>query len=298
MGTEGVDPRYADLDRWSTDTVIAVLLESQIAGIAAVRSQTGAIAAAADSAAERLRTPAARLVYVGAGTSGRVAVQDGVELGPTFDWSGERLAFVLAGGAAATTASAEGAEDDGGAGVHAMRGIGVTADDVVIAVAASGTTPFTVAALVCAGAAGALTVAVANNAGTPLLAAAHHPVLLDTGAEAVAGSTRMNAGTAQKVALNLLSTAIMVRLGRVHRGLMVDMRITNAKLRERAVRIVAMLSERDADTARRALTGAGGRIKPATLVAMGVPLAAAERALADSRDNLRTALAVLGHPAC
>lgn len=213
--TEKVSSRYVDLDLWPTGDAVSAMLEGQMAAAASVRSQVNAIADAADAAADRLRRLSGRLVYAGAGTSGRVAVQDGVELGPTYDWPAERVIHLLAGGERAMTNSAESAEDDAAAGVAAVRDASVGAHDVVIAVAASGTTPYTVAVTEAAAAAGALTIGLSSNAGTPLLAGSVHPILLDTGAEAVAGSTRMKAGTAQKIALNLLSTAVMLRLGRV-----------------------------------------------------------------------------------
>ena len=219
MTTETVDPRYADLDRWPTALAVEAMLEGQMAAIAALKDQSGAIAAAADAAAARLRE-GGRLVYVGAGTSGRVAVQDGVELTPTYSWPDERLVFLLAGGMDALAHSAEGAEDDDAAARAEIAAADIGQNDVVIGVAASGRTPYAVAAIDAARAAGALTIGLANNPGTPLLAGAEHPILADTGSEIVAGSTRMKAGTAQKVALNLLSTAIMLRLGRVYRGLM------------------------------------------------------------------------------
>jgi N-acetylmuramic acid 6-phosphate etherase len=224
------------------------------------------------------------LIYAGAGTSGRLAVLDGVELGPTYDW--DRTFYALAGGMGALLESVEGAEDDAGAGEAAIREAGAATADVVIGVAASGRTPFTVAAVRAGGALGALTVGIASNAGTPLLEAADHSILLLTGAEVVAGSTRMKAGTAQKIALNTLSTAIMLRLGRIHGGLMVDMRLSNAKLRARAATIVAEIADVDPSAARAALDTAEGNIKRAVLIALGVGPGALDAA----GDNLREAL--------
>ena len=248
MPTEKVSSRYADLDLWPTHDAVAAMFEAQLAAAAAIKPQVAAIAAAAEAAAIALRSGRGRIVYAGAGTSGRVAVQDGVELGPTYDWPADRLVYALAGGEKAIVASAENAEDDARGGAAAVQAASVGAGDVVIGVAASGTTPYTVAAIEAAEAAGALTIGVASNPGTPLLAAARYPILLDTGAEVVAGSTRMKAGTAQKIALNLLSTAIMLRLGRVYQGLMVNMRVSNHKLRERAIGMVDQLGgvEREA----------------------------------------------------
>jgi N-acetylmuramic acid 6-phosphate etherase len=289
--TETISSRYAGLDLWSTQDAVQAMLEGQLAAVAAVISQTGAIAAAAEAAAERLREGAGRLVYAGAGTSGRLAVQDGVELGPTYDWPEQRTVYALAGGMAALLTSAEGAEDEEVGGRDAMASAGVGAKDVVIAVAASGATPYTIGAARAGAEADALTIGIASNAGTPLLQDVDHPICIETGPEIVAGSTRMKAGTAQKIALNLLSTAIMLRLGRIHDGLMVDMRASNGKLRDRAVKIVQQISGVDEAAAAAALGQAGGRIKPASLIALGAPADAADRLLRENGDNLRQALA-------
>ena len=291
--TEDRNPLFADLDLWPTDQAVAAMAREQAAAAAAVEPEAEAIAAAADAAAARLADGSGRLVHVGAGTSGRLAVQDGVELGPTYDWPESRWAFALAGGAEALLTSVEGAEDDEGAGEAAMRGLGLGTADVVIGVAASGRTPFTVAAVRAAAAAGALTVGIAGNAGTPLLAAAAHPILIETGAEVLAGSTRMKAGTAQKIALNLLSTAIMLRLGRIHAGLMVAMRATNRKLRIRATAMVGEIAGVGAAEAQAALERAAGDIRTAVLLAKGLDQAAAEDALRAADGNLRSALAAL-----
>jgi N-acetylmuramic acid 6-phosphate etherase len=291
MATEDVSGRFDDLDLWPTETVIRTLADDQALAADAVASQLDVLARAADEAAERLRQGSGRLIYVGAGASGRLAAQDGVELAPTYDWPEARLLILMAGGERAMLASVEGAEDDATAGAAEIARAGVGGRDVVIAVAASGRTPFTVAALKAADQSGALTIAVANNAKTPLLAAARHPILLDTGAEVVAGSTRMKAGSAQKIALNVLSTAIMVRLGGVYRAQMVAMRASNAKLRARAVRMVAHLANVEPATAANALAQGKDRIKPAVLIALGVGPEEAETRLALAGNNLRAALA-------
>jgi N-acetylmuramic acid 6-phosphate etherase len=263
--------------------------EGQMDAIGAVQRALPQISRAADAAAERLRG-AGRLIYAGAGTSGRIAVQDGAELGPTFGWPADRLVFAMAGGEAALINSVEGAEDDAGDGAAqmtlAMTGLG----DVLIGVAASGATPFTLAAIHEARSRGALTIGLANNPGAPLLEAAEFPVLLDTGSEVLAGSTRMKAGTAQKTALNLISTAVMIRLGHVYKGQMVDMQLSNAKLRRRAEKMVAGLAGCGEADAAAALAASGGRIKPAVLLAMGRSVEEAEAMLAASGGNLRRAL--------
>lgn len=269
MSTEEASSRFADLDLWPPHEVVRAMLEGQLAAAAAVQSQARLIARAAEEAAGRLSEPAGRLIYVGAGTSGRIAVMDGVELGPTFAWGEERLAYLLAGGKDALLSGIEGAEDNAAAGETEMEGLSPTPADVAVGVAASGRTSYTVAAVRAARAAGALTIGFASNAGTSLLQGVDHPILLDTGAEIVAGSTRMKAGTAQKIALNSFSTAVMVLLGRVHGGLMVNMRLTNRKLRSRAVQMVGEIAHVGMPVAEEALERAAGDIKLAVLVAMG-----------------------------
>jgi N-acetylmuramic acid 6-phosphate etherase len=290
LSTEGTARRYAELDLWPTSDLVMAMFEGQLAAAAAVHGEVEAIGRAADEAAARLDHADGRLVYAGAGTSGRLAVLDGTELEPTFGWSRDRLVYWLAGGMDALVRSVENAEDDEDAARALARAARLNEHDVVIGVSASGTTPFTVAAIREAAAAGALTVALASNAQSPLLLAAGHAILLDTGPELVSGSTRMKAGTAQKIALNLLSTAIMVRLGHVHAGLMVDMRVSNRKLRARAIAMVAQLSGADPAQAEAALDLAHTEIKLATLVAMGMDVDQARAVLAESQDNLRTAL--------
>jgi N-acetylmuramic acid 6-phosphate etherase len=294
MSTEKINPKYADLDLWPTAQAVGAMAEGQAEAAAAVQAEADAIAAAADAAAERLREGNGRLIYIGAGTSGRIAVQDGVELVPTFNWDPDRLLYLLAGGTEALLASIEGAEDDSEAAKEAIDRADLSPADVAIGVAASGRTPYTVAAIRAAAAAGALTIGIANNADAPLLDAAARPILLDTGPEIVAGSTRMKAGTAQKIALNLFSTAVMLRLGRVYRGLMVDMRTSNRKLRDRAVRMVEEISGVDAPAAEAALERAGGDIKLASLISLGADPDAGAEALREAGGNLRLGIEKIG----
>lgn len=289
MSTETLDPRYRDLDTWPTHLAVEAMLEGQMAAVAAIQSQTEVIAHAAEEAADRLRVRG-RLVYVGAGTSGRVAVQDGAELFPTYSWPVDRVVVMMAGGADALTEAQEGAEDDVDAGRAAIAAADIGPDDVVIGVAASGRTPFTLAAIVAARAAGALTIGMANNADTPLLDAAEHAILVVTGSEVIAGSTRMKAGTAQKAVLNLLSTAIMMRLGLVYEGRMVAMRISNAKLQRRGCEMVRDIARVDADTAARALEAADNDIRLGVLVASGLSPDEGRRLLAAHDGDLRRTL--------
>ena len=289
--TEELSRRYADLDQWPLIDAVEAIYEGQLAAVAAVKPAVPALAEAARQAAVRLAgDEAGRLIYAGAGTSGRLAVQDGVELVPTSGWPRERLAFCLAGGFDALTRSAEAAEDSAEDAERAVAALNLGAGDVLIAVAASGVTPYSVGVLRAAKARGALTIAIANNPGTPLLAAADCPILAVTGSELVAGSTRMKAGTAQKALLNMLSTAIMLRLGRVHAGYMVNMAISNRKLRARAVNMIADIGGCAPATADAALAQSDGDIKMAVLICQGHAPSAARALLADTRGNLRQAL--------
>jgi N-acetylmuramic acid 6-phosphate etherase len=291
--TESADPRFADIDSWPTVDAVAAMLDGQANAIASIGSQIDQIARASEAAAERLMR-GGRLIYVGAGTSGRIAVQDGVELKPTYGWPSDQLAFVMAGGMAALSESVEDAEDDAEDARAQISALHVTSDDVVIGVAASGRTRFTVGGVTMAREIGAFTIGVSNNADTPLLDAAELPLLADTGNEVIAGSTRMAAGTAQKAILNLISTATMLRCGRVYRGLMVDMIVSNDKLLGRARGMVQTLSGCSAVTAAAAVEAAVGNIKKAVLIAMGLSVDAATSALASNDDNLRRAIAAIG----
>ena len=293
LPTEEFSPRFADLDLWPTADAVQAMLDGQLEAAAAVQSQASAIASAAEAAAARLGDLGGRLIYVGAGTSGRLAVQDGVELGPTFGWDKARTVYLIAGGQEALMSSVEGAEDDAAAGERAMRETAPAACDVVIGVAASGSTPYTLAAIRAAREAGALTIGMANNSGAPLLQVAGHPILLDTGAEVLAGSTRMKAGTAQKIALNAFSTAVMLRLGRVYEGRMVGMRVSNAKLRRRAVDMIVEIARVEHAAASAALEAADGDIPIAVLIALGHAPERAVIALAAAGGNLRAALGQL-----
>jgi N-acetylmuramic acid 6-phosphate etherase len=292
MATEEVDPRFTDLDAWPLTSAMEAMWEGQLAAIAAIGHALPSITAATEAAKDALRERG-RIVYIGAGTSGRVAVQDGAELMPTFAWPNERVCFIIAGGDSAFVTSIEGAEDDVDDAVRQIDEARLTSHDVVIAVAASGTTPFTVAALQQAGSSGAVTIGIANNPGTALLESARFPILVETGRELIAGSTRMKAGTAQKVVLNLISSGIMLRLGRVYRGMMVNMQPTNAKLKRRAEDMVAQIAHCDPAQAARALEEAEGEIKTAVLLALGAGKAEAETILRQCDGNLRHVFAEL-----
>jgi N-acetylmuramic acid 6-phosphate etherase len=285
MDTEMTLDDYQDADTWPAEEALEAMLDNQFSAFAAVALAVPSLATAVTAAAERLRA-CGRLIYCGAGASGRLAVQDGVELYPTFGWPAERLVYLVAGGELALTRSVEGAEDDADAGVRQVVALHPCATDVLVAVSASGTTRYTRAVQDTARSAGAITIAMANNRDAPLLAEADHPVLLETGPEFLAGSTRMTAGTAQKIALNLFSTRLMTELGRVYHGHMVDMIPGSAKLVARAKGMVAAIAGVPAARAAAAWEEAGGNVKVAVLMLDGMKRVEAEARLADAAGRL------------
>ncbi|MBL8308126.1 MAG: N-acetylmuramic acid 6-phosphate etherase [Rubrivivax sp.] len=288
--TEQPHPAHAQLDRYDTATLVDALAADQAEAARAVREAGPVLAQAVDAAAARLQA-GGRLIYVGAGTSGRLGLLDSVELNPTFSWPPERSPALLAGGERALYRAVEGAEDSREAGRADINALAPTAHDVVLLLAASGGTPYTVAAAQTARTAGALTVGFANNPGAPLLAACEFGVLLDTGPEVISGSTRLKAGTAQKIALNTFSSAVMVRLNKVYGNLMVDLRATNAKLEKRALRLTLVATGADEAAAREALVACGMKVKTAiVMLKAGVGAAEAEARLAAAGGSVHGAL--------
>jgi N-acetylmuramic acid 6-phosphate etherase len=286
--TERHDPRFADLELWDAGTALTALWEGQMHAVAALGPALPDLARAVEAALPRLAAGGA-LAYAGAGTSGRIAAQDASELKPTFDWPEDRVHVLMAGGERAFLRAVEGAEDREDWAARDVADAGLGAGDVLIGLAASGTTPFTRAAIRTLRERGGLTVGIACSAGAPLLTEADIGVLIRTGAEAIAGSTRMKAGTAQKAALNLFTTALMVRLGRVYRGRMVDMNARNAKLEQRAERMLCELTGASPDAARAALAMADGKVKLAVLILDGHPPEEAAALLARHGGHLRAA---------
>jgi N-acetylmuramic acid 6-phosphate etherase len=292
METERPSPRYSKIDVWEPAEILEAMIEGQFAAVAAARAARPAIERAALAIVRRL-SRRGRLIYVGAGTSGRLAVQDGAELVPTFSWPRDRLLLLIAGGKDALLHAVEGAEDQVAHATELVRHHRVNAADVVIAVAASGTTPFTLACLREAKQAGALTIGVANNPDTPLLLEADHAIFLDTGSEPIAGSTRMKAGTGQRIALIMLSSLVMILLGRVYEGLMVDVQASNKKLVRRSERILSRLTGRNGDEIHDALQRAGGSVKLAFLLLQGYGIREAETALDRAGGHLRRAMGMI-----
>ncbi len=291
VATETIDRTFSDLDQRSNSDILTNLLDSQQRAVDAVRQADTQLCDAVGASAERLLGADGRLVMVGAGASGRIAVQDGAELWPTFSWPHERLLCVMAGGKDALVNSIEGVEDDTADASTQVALHTIKEQDVVIAVAASGRSPWTCQWLTESSSRGALCIGVASNAGTPLLAAAHYPVFLDTGPEVLAGSTRMAAGTAQKIALNLFSTMLMIRLNRTYGNLMVDMGARNIKLDERRIRLLqGVLPDVSDAVARDCLSQAQGWIKLAALIARGDTPDAGKRRLASHQGSLRASL--------
>lgn len=292
LNTELADATFRGLDDWSAAAIMSAIIDSNRRAIEAVESALPALERAADGIERRLAA-GGRLVYAGAGTSGRLGVMDAAELAPTFGF--DDVATVLAGGGEAQTQAQEGAEDDVDDAEAQVDALALGESDALIGVAASGRTPFTVAAVRHARRRGAFTVGVANNPDTPLLSVGDVGVLLETGPEVLAGSTRLAAGTAQKAALNALSTAVLVRLGGAYDNLMVGMRPLNAKLKKRAVEIVAKASGLGAAAAAATLDEAGDDIRTAIVMAVGdVPAARAAELLQRSGNRVRAALAAAG----
>ncbi|MCZ4282110.1 N-acetylmuramic acid 6-phosphate etherase [Kiloniella laminariae] len=290
--TEQKSSRYRGLDSWSDTEVLESLWASQAKALASVQSAIPFLEQAALEIVARLKQ-SGRLFYIGAGASGHLAIQDGLELHPTYGWPLEKTVLMVAGGAEALLYSMGGVEDDRSLPVKELKEKNLSSGDVVIAVAASGSTPYTLAAVEYAQSIGALVVSIANNPEAPLFRFSNYKVFLGTGAEVVAGSTRMAAGTAQKIALNMLSTLVMTKLGHVHDGLMVSMTISNEKLIKRAVSMVQEITGVTAFMATQALSEAENNIKLACLIALGHSKQKAEQVLGQNGWILRQAIETL-----
>jgi N-acetylmuramic acid 6-phosphate etherase len=293
LATESARPELDGLDLLAAPDLVQLMAADSRRATEAVLAATPAITAAVELVYQKL-TEGGRLIYVGAGTAGRLAVLDAAELGPTFSVPEGTVVAVMAGGDHALRHAVEGAEDDRAAGATVVVGLNVGCHDVVIGVSASGWTPYVLGAIDCARSRGAATVGLACNRATPLAAAAELAIEVVVGGEVVAGSSRMNAGTAQKITLNTISTAAMVMLGKTYGNLMVDVRATNTKLRDRAVRIVDAVTGAGAQRASEALEMAGWNTKLASLVAAsGTDLSSAVSALETANGRLREALTLV-----
>jgi len=291
--TEALHRNAEGLDIQAPDTILSSLANAQIEAAKAVRDAIPAIAAAAEIIAGRLNG-GGKLAYAAAGSSGLMALADALELPGTFGIKRERIVILIAGGDEAFKTLAGGPEDDTDEASAAIAGAGIGKGDCLIAISASGSTPYAVQALKDARGRGAATIAIANNKDTPLLKLADVAILLETPPEVIAGSTRMGAGTAQKIALNMLSTLTAIHLGHVHDGYMVNLTADNIKLRDRAARIVAAISGHDRQDAARLLEQSGGVVKTAILLAAGAANAdVAEKILEGTGQKLRPALSAI-----
>jgi N-acetylmuramic acid 6-phosphate etherase len=290
LKTETPDPTHPGLDQYDTGDIVAALVDDQGRAAEAVKRASASIAAAVEAAVPRIRA-GGRLIYVGAGTSGRLGLLDSVELWPTFSWPHDRAIALLAGGPEAVYRAIEGAEDSRERGEEDLRAVKPTRDDVVLLLAASGGTPYTLGALAAARAAGALTIGMGNNAGAPIAREAEIGIELDTGHEVISGSTRLKAGTAQKIALNTFSSALMVRLHKVYGNLMVDLLPTNAKLKDRAVRLTALATGASRERALATLQQSDFQVKVAIVaITRNVTPAQARERLAAVHGSVRAAL--------
>jgi N-acetylmuramic acid 6-phosphate etherase len=286
--TEQVSEDYRDIDTWPNADILAALVSGQERALTAVRDAIPQISKAANALEQNL-TRGGKLFYAGAGTSIRIAVQDGSELPSTFGMPEDKIGYLIAGGRAAMFETLADAEDDIEEGAKAASVL--SAHDTLVAVAASGTTAYTIAAAKRARQNGATVIAMVNNPASPLAANADFEICLNSGPEVIAGSTRMGAGTAQKAALNLLSTLTHIKLGAVYHGMMVNVQAGNSKLRKRAQGIVAEISGRDEKTAAAALEKSSHEVKPAILLCSGVDsVDTANQLLAVANGNLRAAL--------
>lgn len=288
MSTESVANVYADLDTWTLEKTIVAIIDSNQRAVEAVKQALPDITKAAKGIVECLKA-GGRLIYIGAGTSGRLAMQDAAELPPTFGF--ENTLVLLAGGQQASNTAQENAEDDFEAAIKEIEAAKVNKHDVVIGLAASGRTPYTVAGIKRARELGAFTIGISNNAGEPLLSESEVGILLETGPEVLAGSTRLAAGTSQKIVLNALSTSVLVQLGGAYQNLMVGMRSTNNKLYKRAASMVSLATGVNEVQAQKALEKTQGRIREAiVMLKKNISLQEAETLLKRHHNRVRDTL--------
>ncbi len=290
MLTEQRNPNSLNIDQRSTLEILQIMNAEDATVAHAVSTVLPQIALAVDLITERLRA-GGRLFYIGAGTSGRLGILDAVECLPTFSIDPETVQGIIAGGETAFVRSVEGAEDRPEGGRNDLIDRQLTLQDVVVGIAASGRTPYVVGALDYAREVGAGTIGIACNAPAPVLDAADIAIAALVGPEIITGSTRLKAGTAQKLILNMLSTATMIKLGKVYNNLMVDVRVSNEKLADRARRIVCEVTGIEANEATTLLEQTGQEVKPAIVMALlGIDVNDARTRLAESGGMLRTVI--------
>tara|TARA_Y100000589_G_scaffold84523_1_gene78525 strand:- start:6337 stop:7272 length:936 start_codon:yes stop_codon:yes gene_type:complete len=288
--SEGRNPTTMDIDLLPTISILEKINQED-AGVAdAVRKTIPHIAKAVDAIVPRLQE-GGRLIYLGAGTSGRLGILDAVECRPTFSVSESVVIGIIAGGDGAIKNAIEGAEDDSAQGVADLKAIQFNHNDVLVALSASGRTPYAIAALEYANELGAVSVTVTCNPGSPMMDCAQIGICPVVGPECITGSTRMKSGTAQKLVLNMLSTASMIRLGKTYENLMVDVNATNQKLKARAIRIVMQATDCAEQEASEALTAANNHAKLAILMLLtGLDAKRAEAILTENNGFLRQAV--------
>lgn len=290
LSTETPSAQHTELDLYPTKHLVEVLIDDQFTAVHAVRAAAAQITDAVTQALPRI-LDGGRLIYVGAGTSGRLGVLDSVELFPTFSWPNNLAIGVLAGGHQAMFTAIEGAEDDPSQGAADLLMLSVQKHDVVLLLAASGATPYVLGALQAARDCGALTIGIANNVDAPVTARADIGITLNTGNEIISGSTRLKAGTAQKIALNTFSSALMIKLNKVYGNLMVDLKPTNAKLVRRAISLTMFATGCDEASARETLAQCDQHVKTAVVALLNqTSVASAQERLTQSKGNVRKAL--------
>ena len=293
LDTEASSTERGDLDLLSTTELVERMNAEDRRVPEAVAGRTTEIAAAVDGITERFRR-GGRLIYIGAGTAGRIGVLDASECPPTFGTDPSMVVGLIAGGETAIRSAVENAEDDDEAAALALRDLDLTERDTVVGISASGRTPYVIGGLRYARGLGALTVAIASNAGSAIGAEAEIAIEVVTGPEVISGSTRLKSGAAQKLVVNLLATRSMIKLGKTYRGVMVDLLATNEKLHARSIRTVSQLAGVDVDAASAALQAADGSVKLALLLlATGASAETAAEALAAADGILRDAIAAL-----
>jgi N-acetylmuramic acid 6-phosphate etherase len=290
LRTEQVDEKFHLLDIMSVGELLAVMNESDADVPKAISRVLPDIERAIDAIVDRLMQ-GGRLVYIGAGTSGRLGVLDAAECGPTFSITDDQVIALIAGGESALKHAVEGAEDNVDLGVADLKSIGLRAQDAVVGIAASGRTPYVIGAMDYAKSIGAATISLTSNPHSELTSHVDFPIEVDSGPEVLAGSTRLKSGTAQKLVLNMISTITMVRLGKTFGNLMVDLQVTNGKLRERAIRIIEAATGAPRIQAEKALEESGFKVKIAILmILLDIDAEGAKDRLANSSDRIREAL--------
>jgi len=291
LSTEQLNPASRDLDLKSALEIVRILNAEDAKAAVAVKRALPQIAEAIDVISAALKR-GGRLIYVGTGTSGRIAALDAAECPPTFNTNPKTVQFIIAGGVKALGAAVEANEDSGKLGEQAIANKKPGKNDVVVGIAASGRTPFTIAAVQYARRHGAKTVAVTCNRNSKLGKSAEIEIVVEVGPEAISGSTRMKAGTAQKMVLNMLSSGAMTRLGYVYGNLMINVRLKNYKLAERALIILQRAAGIPRETAQQALKSAGSSVPVALIMLQtGVRRVVAQRALKSAAGNVRQAIA-------